>query len=541
MKSKMIFPVALAAFTAGAGLFTLARQAEAQERTLAGETAPGTPRGFRFEFRNDGSGPQLYQDGLPVQQRSQAQQNPEGAGDPDAMRQFLRELREFQRRGGQRGQGGQAGQTNPFEDLLKQFGQEHPPGGGEGNDQDGEDSAPPPRGGGPGSGGVNPEDLLQEMMRRMGGGQRGAGRLGFGPNAEKDPPRTSKHHLSALAEWRPLVAQARQSTVRVMRKDRQIALATIVSADGYALTKASEVAKGDFECEFNDGRIVSAKVVDELAAYDLALIKLEATGLTPAKFADTPTPVGTLIAAVSTDEDPTGLGIISVAARSLDERTKGFLGVQMDVKSPLPPKGVRIELVVEGGAAKRAGIKPGDVILSVDGHEVTTPNQLKKIVTELKPEQKVTITLERDSKSKSLELSLGHRSEDLLQRQLDQTALMGSNLSRNSTGYPNAVQSDLALQAEDAGGPVVDVDGGIVGLNIARAERVSTYLIPGKVVNELLTDVQAGKFSLSKDADTLHAELSEVNSSLQKAQDAVKEAEARKEATLKSLERFQKK
>lgn len=535
MKSNMIFPVALAAVTAGAGLFSLARQAEAQDRGAA----PGTARHYHFEFRNDGSAPRLFADGQLVQQRGGRDQN---AGDEDEpLRQFMRDLRNRQRAQGRgNGSGGPGGQVNPFEELLKQFGQ-LPGEQDEDHDPADDEAAPPPPGrGGPGNNGGgfgpgsgDPGEMLRELMRRAGGG-----RMGFGPNTEKDPPRTSKHHLSSLAEWRPLTTQARQSTVRVMRKDRQIALATIVSADGYALTKASEVAKGNFECEFNDGRIVSAKVVDQLGAYDLALIKIDANGLVPAKFADTATPVGTLIAAVSTDEDPTGLGVISVAARSLDERTKGYLGVRMSPETP--PKGVKIAEAMPDGAAKRAGVEAGDIILAVDGQEIISPRQLQKIVSNLKPEQKVTIKIERDSKSKELELSLGHRSEDLIQRQLDQTALMGSSLSQNATGYPNAVQSDLALQAEDAGGPVVDVDGNIIGLNIARAERVSTYLIPGKVINQLLTEVQAGKFVLSKDADTLHAELNEYGTELKKAQDHLKDVESKHSATRSALDKLEK-
>ena len=144
-------------------------------------------------------------------------------------------------------------------------------------------------------------------------------------------------------------------------------------------------------------------------------------------------------------------------------------------------------------------------------------------------------------------MSLGNRAEaakvngGMDQRQFDQTALMGSNLSKNATGYPNAVQSDLALQAQDAGGPVIDVSGAIVGLNIARAERVSTYMIPGRIVNALLRDVQSGKFALSKDADTLNSELREINAAIAKAQDAVKKAEVERDQALKALESIQKK
>ena len=518
MNTRLVLPAVLAVATAGAGFFSFSRLAEAgQEHT---DPAPGQPRHFRFEFRNDGTGLRFMQNGQEVR--------PEG--------------------------GGQGVQNNPMEELLRRLMERNGegPGGARGMDElfkqldqgDTEEEAPEDRGGGP----LNPQKMLEEMMRRMGGGgNRGgsADSLGFGPGMREEIPRTSKHHLSALAEWRPLVAQARQSTVRVLKKKRQVALATIVSADGYALTKASEVTKGEFEVEFSDGRIVSAKVVDEMKAYDLALIKVEANGLVAAKFANTETPVGTLIAAVSTGEDATGLGVISVAGRSLDERSKGFLGIEMSPENA-PDKGVLIGVIVPEGAAERAGMRVGDIILSINGEEILNFRQLQKLIIALKPEQRVKVQIERGGTAKELELSLGSRSEiakirnGLDQRQLDQTALMGSSLSRNASGYPNAVQSDLALQAEDAGGPVIDVSGNLVGLNIARAERVSTYMIPGKIVNALLTDVQTGKFALSKDADTLNSELREINSTIQKAQEAMKKAEEERDAAMKQLEKIKK-
>ena len=520
MNNRLFIPAILAVATAGAGLFSFSQLAEAGQEELA--QAPDSPRHFRFEFRNDGAGPRFWQDGEEVRPQ----------------------------------RGGQGIQANPMEELLRKLMENHGGGrGGEGgldelfqqlDEGKGGDEGSPDEGRGP----FNRQKLMEEMMRRMGGGGSGRPRtadsLGFGPGIRDEIPRTSKHHLSALAEWRPLVEQARQSTVRVLKNDRQVALATIVSADGYALTKASEVVKGDFEVEFGDGRIVAAKVVDEMKAYDLALIKVEATGLVAAKFANTETPVGTLIAAVSTGEDATGLGVISVAARSLDERTKGFLGISMD-QNTTPEKGVQIGVIVPEGAAERAGMLIGDIILSINGEEIANFRQLQKLIIGLKPEQKVKVQIERDGKQKELELSLGSRSEIVKARngfdirQLDQTAQMGSSLSRNASGYPNAVQSDLALQAEDAGGPVIDVKGNLVGLNIARAERVSTFLIPGKIVNALLTDVQSGKFALSKDADTLNSELREINSTIQKAQEAMKKAEEERDAAIKALDRIQKK
>ncbi|MDB6071427.1 MAG: mucD 6 [Verrucomicrobiales bacterium] len=518
MKTRLFLPVALAALTAGTGLLALSQQADAQQNV------PGQTRKFRLEFKNDGTKPRFWQNGQelpnPFSGGADVQDNP--------MAELLRRLME-------------SGEADRFksEDWFK-------------HGEEDRENAPKDRGNRPdGSDGpVDPQRMMEEMLRRMGRGGNPDG-LGFGPGAREELPRTSKHHLSSLAEWRPLAAQARQSTVRVLRKNKQVALGTIVSADGYALTKASEVEsaksdksdkKSEIEVEFGDGRIVTAEVVDTMKAYDLALIKIEATGLTPARFADTETPVGTLIAAVTTGEDVNGVGVISVAARSLDERSKGFLGISMSRDEP-PAKGVLIGEVIDGGAAKRAGIEAGDVILSVNNEEILNPRQLQKLVAGLKPDQKVKVQIERAGKPQELELSLGNRAEvaaRLDQRQFDQTALMGSSLSKNASGYPNAVQSDLALQAEDAGGPVIDVNGAIVGLNIARSERVSTYLIPGKIVNALLTDVQSGKFALSKDADTLTSELREINSTIQKAQEAMKKAEEERDAALKALEKLKK-
>ncbi len=526
MKNRIFLPMALAALTAGTGLFTFTRQLEAQQNQ--GGT-PGQTKQFRFEFKNDGTGPRFWQNGQEVTpEEVQQRRSPLGQNGADrSLGELLRRLME--------GHGG----AGNLEELFRQAEEG-------GMDDENAPMNPQQEGGSP----FNPQRMMEEMLRRMGGKGGEEGGLGFGPGAKEEITRSSKHHLSALAEWRSLVAQARQSTVRVLKKNRQVALATVVSADGYALTKASEVEKGDFEAEFGNGRIVPCKVVDVMKAYDLALIKLEATGLVAAKFADTETPVGTLIAAVSTGEDPTGVGVISVAARSLDERSKGALGIKMGGTGEAPPplKGVLIQSVIPGGAAERAGLLAGDVILSINSEVISSPRQLQKLVLGLKPEDVVKVAIERGGKARELELSLGNRAQmqesagaggDL--RQLDQTALMGSSLSKNASGYPNALQSDLALQAEDAGGPVIDVNGAIVGLNIARSERVSTYLIPGKIVNALLVDVQTGKFALSKDADTLQVELREINSTIQKAQEAMKKAEEEREAALKALDKIQKK
>ena len=46
---------------------------------------------------------------------------------------------------------------------------------------------------------------------------------------------------------------------------------------------------------------------------------------------------------------------------------------------------------------------------------------------------------------------------------------MGGPLSERRAGFPAALQHDTVLQPNQCGGPVVDLDGKTVGINIARA------------------------------------------------------------------------
>ncbi len=447
---------------------------------------------------------------------------PESPGSPEELSdEMMRRMQEFfgqpqvpgqQRSPGRKAPGGQ-GNGAPLGDLLERMRQFQ---GGDGS---------------PGGAGG-----FQEMLKRM-------GQNGIPGESSAEASRHSKHHRAVLAEWRTLVKTARESTVRILIDDRQVALGTIVTADGYAITKNSEAKADNVECEFHDGRIVKAKVVDRQEAYDLALIKLEASGLTPANVQNAEPPVGTLVAAVGMDEDPSAVGVISVAARSLSERSKGALGIKFDMTDK--DAGVRIEEVLANAAAEKGGLKNGDIITSVNGNKVEFAAQVQKLVTDLKPGDKVKVQYLREGKEGDAEFPLGSR-QDLLaasnipvgERVLDPTARMGSALSGNSSGYPSALQCDLTVNANDCGAPVVDVDGNVVGISIARAERVSTYIIPGKVVAMLLTNIRSGEFTLAKDADTLKGEMHDADKALRDAESALKDAQSRKakaEGALKKL------
>ncbi len=88
--------------------------------------------------------------------------------------------------------------------------------------------------------------------------------------------------------------------------------------------------------------------------------------------------------------------------------TRGRIGVQITEVSKetaesfgLPkPSGALVNSVEKGGPADKAGVEAGDIVLKADGREVRTSSELPRIVTMIKPGNKVTLTVWRKGSAK---------------------------------------------------------------------------------------------------------------------------------------------
>jgi serine protease Do len=70
----------------------------------------------------------------------------------------------------------------------------------------------------------------------------------------------------------------------------------------------------------------------------------------------------------------------------------------------------------------------------------------------------------------------------------------GGPFSEVRSGFGAILPHDTPLHPKDCGGPLVDTDGRVVGINIARALRVTTYALSAddvrRVVDELRRKAQ---------------------------------------------------
>lgn len=69
--------------------------------------------------------------------------------------------------------------------------------------------------------------------------------------------------------------------------------------------------------------------------------------------------------------------------------------------------GVKVTEITDESAAKKAGIKEGDVITKINETKIEEPDQLSEVIRKQKPGDKVTVTLLRDKKEQKVTAELG--------------------------------------------------------------------------------------------------------------------------------------
>jgi S1-C subfamily serine protease len=84
-----------------------------------------------------------------------------------------------------------------------------------------------------------------------------------------------------------------------------------------------------------------------------------------------------------------------------------YLGVRF---SSVPSTdGVAVDMVVPGGPSDKAGMKAGDVITQFNGKKVENQDNIRKILQEKKPGDKVKVEVLREGETQELEVTLGKR------------------------------------------------------------------------------------------------------------------------------------
>jgi len=96
---------------------------------------------------------------------------------------------------------------------------------------------------------------------------------------------------------------------------------------------------------------------------------------------------------------------------------RGWIGVEsQDITPELAnsfglgrERGAIIAGVVRGSPADRAGMRPGDILLAVEGQSVSNTNDMMNLIADLEPGRKAQMTVMRKSRETRLDVTVGRR------------------------------------------------------------------------------------------------------------------------------------
>ena len=286
-------------------------------------------------------------------------------------------------------------------------------------------------------------------------------------------PKKEINQLSFLETVKPVLP----TMVGIRHGAANAAFGIIVDSDGWIVTKANCIDPTKkvtcfVAAEKREGKIVFKAMEGKIVAtddnLDLALLKVEAKDLEVAQFDEEyPIEVGHWVLTPSVEKGLAGLGVISVPPLSIPKE-RAIAGIMLEERDGK----LYVGDVVPDLPAAKAGLKKGDRIVKVNGAFVYTADQCTNEFKKFDIGNKVSMEIESEGKTRTVEVELTasahHKPNEM------------NGMSKRRSGYENVIQHDSVIRPEECGGPLVNLDGKVIGINIARAGRVETYALPIK-------------------------------------------------------------
>ena len=289
-----------------------------------------------------------------------------------------------------------------------------------------------------------------------------------------------RDNAEMVSLFRPISESVRGSVVQVLCGGRPVALGTVVAADGYVLTKRSELTSDPIRVRLSDGRMFPARVAAVRRQNDLAMLRVDTdVTLTPVEFASEAPPIASFVVSPGRTGRPIGIGVIGVKERPVGHQ--GRLGVMLEDD---PSGRALVQLVWPRSGAEIAGIEPGDRIVAINGREEKNRIGVIETLRGMFPGESVRLTILRPNEVSELEpIEMDARIRDMgiLQESESDSKVNGPRNVRLS-GFDRVIQHDTVLDPDECGGPILDSVGRVVGINIARAGRVVSYSLPSSLV-----------------------------------------------------------
>ena len=278
----------------------------------------------------------------------------------------------------------------------------------------------------------------------------------------------------------------REGVLKIADQRTTISLGTLVE-DNLVLTKASSLPTRQRlrGIDYRD-REYDLTLVYQDPAFDLAVLEIGPNDLTPMQFQTDKTPeLGEVLLCVNAPGQAVVSARSAVGTPDSGDPESPFLGVEMS-RFEENDRGVTIAGILPDGAAMAAGLRAGDLIVRVNGSEVG--QSLREALQLFRVGDRVQVAIERDGIEMTVPVQLRRRPEyaDGLPTPFGNDIV---EANERRTGFGPAIRHDALLGPRDVGAPMVDLQGRVIGLQIAHADRSTNWALPAATLRSVLAEI----------------------------------------------------
>jgi serine protease Do len=286
------------------------------------------------------------------------------------------------------------------------------------------------------------------------------------------------------------------SLYTISHKDTSRFTGTLFSVDTsfYVVCKASLTGINANWVKIGDNKFFTVITAWD-ASNDLMLLKVVDLGNAAAKIADVSNAIPFVIDTTNFIQQgnilasplPSGGTLYSVTGCQPYLAGKffslGYFGAYIPFKNEGP---LIIDKIAPGSPADSAGLLAGDQLTNINGTKLQRPEDFGKILQQCWTGDLISVTYIRDSSASTIYLKLG---------QLPQIAAAHHHPAEQFAGGPSLIRDgfaskvfshDAVLMPDQCGGPVFDLQGHFIGINIARHSRASTLVLPGPTIYQFI-------------------------------------------------------
>ncbi len=257
-----------------------------------------------------------------------------------------------------------------------------------------------------------------------------------------------------------------------------------ISGKSYLLSKNSMV-KSNPRIDLGNNEFMPVKVLKRDLKNDLVLlelnkklkhsISLKDISSDTLVFAD----LGKILISAQPDNEGEWSALSTLPFELKGTYSSGYLGAGVAIKDAK----LIFSMVQPNSPASMAKLEVGGQVVSVGGRVLTDPDAFVKAVQANQPNDTLKLVVIKGEKLDTLAIKLGRRpafsSNHIAEKFSD-------GKSERRDGFQNALVHDGKLKPNECGGPLFDISGKFIGINMARYSRTSSIAITAQALRKFV-------------------------------------------------------